>query len=65
VQATNPEHLVSLENHCYLWGVIVWPLLHGLQEHVYSLVQIALLHSKTSQVEETSDSGRMMRTGIP
>ena len=54
-----------MENHCYLWGIIVWPLLYGLQKHVHSLVQIALLHSKTSQVEETSDSGRMMCTGIP
>ena len=29
---------MSLESHCYLWGIIVWPLLHGLQEHVHSLV---------------------------
>jgi hypothetical protein len=29
---------ISMESHCYLWGIVVWPLLHGLQEHVYSLL---------------------------
>jgi hypothetical protein len=43
----------------------MWSLLHGLQEHAHSLLQSVLLHSKTAQVEETGDSGRMMCAGIP